>query len=542
MTRAASWVWVLAAAATLFFLRFGYEFGAGDQDELLSLLLHQIDPELLSQDWYVVDQANQFTVRTPFLWLMQGLTWAIPLWLATLVVYLVGWFAVAWSLYRLAESLSASALASSAATLVILVFIPTWTLGGNSLTANLLAPEMLGWALALPAVRLAYEKHLVRAGVLLALAAYLHLLVGALVTGALGLAILLGALCGPARERWRHAWTLGGTVLILALPMILAILRYRHAGAPLAEDGVTAFFLFAELRLPHHYMPSIWGLGRWARFGLLAGAGGFGLAILRRQGRPMRFVERHVLAIGLMCLVAGPLIVWGGSLFVAQLQVFKLTVLANALLAIAACAGITRVLPQRVRAWPGLSPGLSAGLAAGVLLLLTAGIATRQLDAQIGPWARAEDPFSRSERWIAENTPNDALVAAPPNRTTVRLATRRSVVVSFKAAPFNDIAMREWYRRLLELAPRVDTTARGLSFGDALDAAYARNTAADWDRLAQRYGITHVIRDRAHGEAPRGEVVFEAGTWAVYEIAPSATHREGDGDQPSPPLQDRPEG
>ncbi|GAB5535181.1 MAG: hypothetical protein Rubg2KO_14300 [Rubricoccaceae bacterium] len=536
--------WVLAAAATLFFLRFGYEFGAGDQDELFSLLLHQLDADVFSRDWYVVDQASQFTVRTPFLWLMQGVTWALPLWAAALGVYLVGWFGVAWGLYRLAEALGANALAASGATMLVLVFIPTWTLGGNSLAPNLLAPEMLGWALALPAVRLTIETRIVAAGVLLACAAYLHLLVGALVTGALGLAILLGALNGRQRERWRLALTLGGTVLLLALPMIWAIARYRSTGAPLPDDGLSAFFLFAELRLPHHYLPSTWGLGRWARFGLLAALGGIGLAVLRHSGRPMRVAERLLLATGLLCCMAAPLVVWGESLFVAQLQVFKLTVLANALLAIAVCAGIASALPERVRAWPGLRPVPSVALTVGLIALMTGGLLTRQLDSRVGPWARSDDPFTRVEAWIAENTPEDALIASPPNRTTVRLATRRSVVVSFKAAPFNDRAMYEWYQRLLALAPRVDTAGvRGLQFGEALDAAFASSTTADWTRLARDYGITHVVRTQTDGEAPNGDLVFHAAPWAVYEIAPSATSGEGDEErQLEADLEDRPEG
>jgi len=534
---------VFAAAATLFFLRFGYEFGAGDQDEMFSLLLRQLDGDLFSRDWYVVDQAGQFTVRTPFLWLMQGVMWILPLWAATLLVYLVGWVGVAWGLYRLAEALGARALAASAATVLVLVFIPTWTLGGNSLAPNLLAPEMLGWALALPAVRFTLDKRFLLAGLLLALAAYVHLLVGALVTGALGLALVFGALGGTPWDRWRHALTLGGTVLLLALPMIVAIARYRSTGTSLPDDGITPFFLFAELRLPHHYLPSTWGLGRWARFGLLAGLGGIGLAILRQRGQPMRFAERLLAAIALLCCVAGPIIVWGEVLFVAQLQVFKLTVLANALLAIAACAGIASSLPERVRTWPGLGTVPSVALASGLVALMAGGLASGLFNSRVGPWARADDPFTQVEHWIAENTPEDALVAAPPNRTTFRLATQRSVVVSFKAAPFNDVAMHAWYRRLLALAPRVSPdSARGLAFGEALDAAYATNTAADWDRLAQTYGITHVIRDQTEGEGPVGEPVFVAGAWTVYEIAPSTLGREGDDTSSTLNLlEDRPE-
>lgn len=528
MTRPASFAWVLVAAGVLFFLRFGYEYGAGDHDELLSLLLYQLDSELFSRDWFVLDQGSQFTVRTPFLWLMQGVTWFLPLWAATLLVFLLGWLGVAWGLYQLAEALGASPVAATASTLLVLVGIPTWTLGGNSLAPNLLAPEMLGWALALPAVRFAIQMRWVWAGVLLVLTSYLHLIVGALVTGALMLMFLLGALGSSPRERWRQALQLGATVLLGALPMIIAIAKYRASGDLLPPEGPSPFFLFAELRLPHHYLPSEYPLGRWVRFSLLILAGLAGLAYMRHRQQRMHVTERLLLAIGLICAAAFPLIVMGRLLFIAQFQPFKLTVLANALLGIAICTSLASALPRRLRAWGGFRPSTSTGLAIGLVALLGLGLSTGLLDERVGPWARESDSFAAVETWIGQNTPLDALVAAPPNRSTFRIGTRRSVVVTFKAAPFNDIAMQEWYQRLRNLVPAADTLrARGLEFGQQLDRAYMFNGRADWDRLASSYGMTHVIQDRRGGQPPSGRAVFESGPWVVYELAPRSASGNG---------------
>ena len=529
MKRAASLSGLLALAAVLFVLRFGYEYGAGDQDDLFPVLLHQLDASAFAHDWYVADQGSQFTVRTPFFWMMAAALWVLPLWAATLALYLVAWLGVAWGLVRLAEALGAPPAAAWASTLVVLVGVSTWTLGGNALVSDLLAPEMVAWALALPAARLATEGRLATAGALLGLAAYVHLLVGALVTGALGLAVVLGALDGSARDRWRLALRLGMTALVVALPMIVAIVRYRIASPPPTAGAPSTFFLFAELRLPHHYLPSTFALGRWARFAALALTGGVGLAISRRTGTPFVFAERLLLAIAIACLASVVFVEGVGSLFVAQLQLFKLTVLANAILVIVACAALARLAPPSVRQWTGPSPATSVGLAIALAAGLGVGLATGALDDRIGPWQRADAPISQVEDWIRENTPPEAIVAAPPNSTTFRLRARRAVVVTFKAAPFQDGAIHAWYDRLLALAPAAATSSsRGLTFGDALDDAYARNRRDDWSRLARAYGVTHVVRRTDSGEPPRGTLVFEAGRWAVYDVAPSAPSREGD--------------
>ena len=98
--------------------------------------------------------------------------------------------------------------------------------------------------------------------------------------------------------------------------------------------------------------------------------------------------------------------------------------------------------------------------------------------------------------------------------------------------------MREWYDRLRALAPRTNLdSARGLAFGDALDEAYSQNGQPDWTRLAQTYGITHVVRRMDRGEPPLSSLLYESTPWAVYSVAPSAASREGGNTSSRPRLE-----
>ena len=52
-------------------------------------------------------------------------------------------------------------------------------------------------------------------------------------------------------------------------------------------------------------------------------------------------------------------------------------------------------------------------------------------------------------QYLRANTESDAILLIPPDLARFRLTAERAVVVDFKAFPFNDETMDEWYRRVL---------------------------------------------------------------------------------------------
>ena len=535
------WLWVAALTAVVYVVKHGYEYGVGDHDEMLPQLFRMLDPDLYPRDWFVVEQGARFTVRTPFLWVLRVLCLAMPPWAAAAVLYVAGLVGVAAGVYALARALRVEAPAAALGTVVGVGLIPTWALSGSAIVYQTLVPELLAWAIAVPAVRLVVTGRPAAGGALLGASAYVQLLVGALTTGALGLAILLGALPasrpGVAASRpwapasrpptdWRGRWTaalkVGASSLAVALPFVVLILHDRATGPPVPAGGLSSYFLIVELRLPHHYLPSEFGLGRWARFGLVALAGGAGLAWLRWRGRPLVFVERFAAAVALACAVAWPLVEAADSLFVAQLQVFKATVPLVPLLTVATAAALVDALPAGLEAragWPFRHPGAAwastLGLAAVAALLVAAG----PLRSRLGPLTRDADLVAL-EAWARANTPTVALFVVPPSNTSFRSGSRRSVAITYKPTSFQEGSTHVWYDRLLFVAPGADSSAAlGFSFAEALDAAYARNDAADWRRLEAEWGVDYALVDlTAAGTPPAAEPVAAAGTWAIYRV------------------------
>jgi hypothetical protein len=96
-------------------------------------------------------------------------------------------------------------------------------------------------------------------------------------------------------------------------------------------------------------------------------------------------------------------------------------------------------------------------------------------------------------RWAARHTPADAVFLVPPSLGIFRLVAARAIVVDFKAFPFQDRAMEEWYRRLLDCCGPVPPGTVGFAAMAAMDENYRRLGDADLDRLATRYGASYAV-------------------------------------------------
>ena len=523
--------WWIAFVAALFYARFGYAYGVGDHDEMIPQLLRMLDPSLFPQDWYLQGEAGRVSVRTPFLLALRAM--AVPfgveggvfaLWLLVLV-------GVALGVWGLARQITGDQVAAALATLGAVAVTPLWALGGNGLVAPLLVPEPVAWALALPAVGLFMRgrpHHRLTAGALLGVAGLFQLLVGTLTVGALGLVWLWEiAADRERRERWLpeigRAVGFGLVYLLVASPIFLPTALAQTASSPAPDDGLSLFYVIAQLRQPHHYLFAHFGERVIAQVGLLVVLGGLSLSWLgRRQGRREAvFVRRLLVVIGALCGVA--LVGTEGLqiLFVAKLQFYKLTVLATVLLVTAVAAACVAAVPE---GWKERAEAALAHPWGWAVALLAVGAVT---GLGLGGWKngpaqhRASDLYA-VEAWARQHTRPDALFLIPPSETTFRTWARRSVAINWKPTPFRDAAMRERLARLRTVAPSAELPALGVGWKETLDAAYHQNTRATWHRLHTDWGADYALVEVERlGTPPADQPAFRSGRWAVYPLAPS---------------------
>lgn len=516
--RAAALAACLAPAAYL--LRFGYGFGYSDQDEFLPWLVHRLNPDLLSLDWFVRTQEAAFNVRSGLMAVLEPLAAVLGIRPAVDLLYAATWVLLAGSVFAYAHGVTRSRAGAVAVALITLAIVPRWTLGGNAMPSALLVPSMTAWALAIAALALHARSRPWIAGVLLGLAAWLQPLVALTVTGALLAAgIFQGRGPGPTL---RSALALAVPALLLAVPFGIRILLGSPVGGA-AMDGPAAVDLLTRFRAPHHYLPGAFPAADWLQSGILIAAGAASLAALR-DGRSAD-ARRH--AAGLFVAAAlglGIGLIGTQVSRLALLQPFRITVLTGMVSVtwiVAVTIHLVRVhaptVLDRLDRVAGHPAAALAGLAIVALTLLAA------------PSRPSPDPsLDAAADWIRVGTTPTDVIAVPPSATGFRFRSRRAVVVTFKAVPFSADGVSAWYRRLGDVAPGADRAPAGIAAAETLsrlDAAYERMTADELDTLAGRHDVSFLVRRTALSDpiASGWEEVARPGAVVVYRRLPPTT-------------------
>ncbi len=512
-------------ALLLYYLRFGYHYATSDQGEILPFLFHRLDPSLLANDWFVQTQVADFSIRTYFVMLLEGLSLVMPVWTGVLLGYIAAWLALATAVYRIAQTLTLDRVAAVATVVLVLVLTPQWTLGGNDLVTSILVPSMAAWALALWGVVFFLRSRLRLAALLLGIATCLQMLVGLQIAGLLGVLLLLDLRDPSMRaRRWREVLIFSGIYLACALPA-LGPLVYQQATSASVGHRPTLFYILAAFRNPHHYLFLSFSPRSMLRFGMVLAGGLAALWLLQKRGRLHRadFVKRVLTLTGLFGTLAFFLTEITPVLFVAKLQLFKYTVFAKLLLVGMLCGAGSLLLPTRVHAAiDGLLERrwllLIAVLLAWSLTLTSTLAFDGLLRAKAGPLTQSNTPEGSIAAWARTKTPRDALFAVPPSWSGFRSQAQRALVVDFKAFPFQDAQMFVWFERLYDLAPLDLPERGGPDLMARLDSAFVAMRPADRQLLVTRYAVDFlVLPDTAASLQYLGyEKRFEAGAWWVW--------------------------
>jgi hypothetical protein len=511
-------------AATGFYLRLGYSFGVEDHDDLLPELLRRIDPALFTRDPFVADRMAGVSPRDGFVSLLHVLSSGLSVPAAVGLVHAVTIAAVAFGIWRLARALLPSLpMAALLAPVVVMVPLLLWPLGQNTIAYSYLVPEGIAWALVLPALAGMAGGRVALPAVLVGLAGWVHAVTALIV--ALALALVIAAEPGGRRSALVRAAGFGALFALVAAPFVVPLLA-GQAGEQ-AGLGPSGYDVFVRLRLPHHLLPTAYPMSSWARFSVLAMAGGAAIAWLRRRGRldGDGFAGRFLAVTAALCAVAFVGVVLLESLGAARAQAFKLTVPAAAVLGVALCgaaalamqeapASFRKILELPLRA-PFGTLGVTALLGGATLAAAVAGAG--RPGALYGPRAHAASDAGRVEAWAARETDVGALFVVPPPNSSFRVGARRSVFVTWKAHPFRADGIRRWLEDLQMVAPVPVPASSGWRHRALADSAYCANDTAQWQSIAEWTEADYALVEAGCG-APPSAPVYRVGGLSVYPL------------------------
>lgn len=518
----------------LYLLRFGYNYGGSDQDEFIPFLYSLINPAYFQNDWFVQTQHAAFSVRTYFVYLLYCLSVMMPVWLAVLVVYLGSWASIASAVYTMADQLVKNRLAALLGTLLVCIFTPFWTLGGNDLLHNMLVPSMTAWAFAMWTFVFYLKQDYTRAALFAGLATLFQALVGLQV-----MLLVTGMLClqffqpGHSRQHLiRICKTLGIYAVVAAAALIPLFYQQFSASEEMLSNTIsetmtptsTLFYIMAQFRNPHHYLFSAFDKVRLIKFFAVLLVGYLLLIAREKQQATVQtdfFNDMLVLVTGIcMGAYVGTEIMQ--QLTIAKLQLFKMTLLIKALMVILIADGMIRVLPQKVSnrldklafTQPHYLTILFVGLLGAVLL-----VQPDRLERRVYPWRSAESPEIQLAQWAAKNTLPAEVFAIPPSWSAFRSHARRAIVVNHKAFPYRDEDIRTWFERLQDMAPLPPPDQSDATLTKALDLKYNTLTPHDLEELGITYSFDYIIRNVPLPASASYAVEYETQGWFVYKLS-----------------------
>ena len=117
-------------------------------------------------------------------------------------------------------------------------------------------------------------------------------------------------------------------------------------------------------------------------------------------------------------------------------------------------------------------------------------------------------------KFVRQSTPEDSVFLTPPDWGQFRLLARRAIVVDYEAFPFSDLAIAEWYDRLI--ACYGYPAKRGLAMVDELKENFRHIDDHTLRTLQQSYHIDYAVLYR---ETPTSfEVLFQNSQFKVIRL------------------------
>ncbi|MDQ3129962.1 MAG: hypothetical protein M3Q99_04270 [Acidobacteriota bacterium] len=154
---------------------------------------------------------------------------------------------------------------------------------------------------------------------------------------------------------------------------------------------------------------------------------------------------------------------------------------------------------------------VSLFVVAVVALLNPFGKGFNQIRETVRNQTAAPDDLRKTSRWIAVNTPFDAMIIQPPHSREIWYFSRRANIVSFGYPTFDRLS--EWRERFADLTGNL-RISKGEKAVEEIETAFNSLSAAQINDLKRKYAATHLV-SRADYPFP---VIFQTETYKVYQL------------------------
>lgn len=134
-----------------------------------------------------------------------------------------------------------------------------------------------------------------------------------------------------------------------------------------------------------------------------------------------------------------------------------------------------------------------------------------QVQESVQTWRAAPNDLQTTSRWIAGNTPIDAVIIQPPHNREFWYYSRRAAVASFAYPTYDRLS--EWRGRINDLTGNFQIS-KGEYASEEIETAFNKLSPAQIELLKNKYAATHLV-SRAVYSYP---VIYQTETYRVYQL------------------------
>ncbi len=434
------------AVSALFLFLKGYTFNTNDQGEHLPQVYQMLDIDLYSNDYFVNASNAIFTVRYYYEHLVLfvgktiGFEWG-------LFILTFGCIALmAYSFVRMAEVIFINNRWAVLLAPILTMFVfYNYTVGGNhimygSFISSTLAKSLAAFGL----LQFVNRKHLI-SGLILGISTLIQPLVG------LQLFTLLFIYQAMVVRNWGRTFAFGFSYTILASLIVAPVLQRQFAAGDVFDEQLYYEILY-RFRNHHHYIPSLFPLNHYIKFGLILVVGLVSYVFLRPK-------DRYLFPILSTTAILGMMVYWIGLEYLeihsfGKLQWFKTTVWIEALSAIMVAGFIGNFLPGLLSHAKWRKLVLASSLVVAVVLLMAITNSeylpsSFQNKYMIGN--RVYSDLEDMHSWIEKNTDKQAVFLVSPDNNGFSCQAKRSMPIHYQAIIHEPFFMLAWYEDYKEI-------------------------------------------------------------------------------------------
>lgn len=490
---------------------YGYSFGDNDQIELMSYVKWLNNPKLYPSDFYIQHISERIPNERFFLAYLLSLSGSYLEW-CTFILHACTSIILLTGLYKIAKYFTDNEWIIWLFFFSYFLFFYKFNLGGNDIYYNALSPAkpFAAWV-----IYNTLQKKYLLAALLAIFTTLLHPMVGIqvfiLCFGADFITFLFKIIekkISSEEKIFLKKYLTAALIFFFGAGIWLAVLFLNFNSGDLSNEQLGEIIKF---RLPHHFIPSAYGLKNYL---ILLPLVLFGAYFYKKHSSTLFYFFIISILISITYTISIELFKYYG---VVSTQWFKTTVWLKPLAVLA------------MWIWVAEKINLKHTLSEKYISILLLSLATLGICGMIYPFSifKSRDyhfPFSKYETpeidaaiWAKQHLPNNATFLTPADCTAFKFYSERGSYIDFKAVTHSKNAFGAWYNRINEVYHLEKEAAKGLALTPIANMHYSTINQSAVDSLVQK-GVTHLLFYKNYVPNIIADSVYENSKFAIYKI------------------------